>query len=515
MELLKKIESVCPVCADEGDFRHIEARLFEVDGKVVIKKKCKEHGEFEDVYNSNVDDWRRAEKFKPVGRRFDYPIKKGFLNECPNNCGPCSEHLSKTTLAIIDVTNRCNMQCPPCFADTGKHKPLYEPTIEQIDSMLNFLVKVNEPKPVRGIQISGGEPTVRDDLVEIIKLIKKYKIDHIELNTNGLKIGEEVKGVYYLKDLMDAGLSTLYQQFDGLTYRERLETRVPKSIGGVELSEEGRIEKAEFYAKRQLNVVKNARKAGLTSVVLVATLVKGVNDHQIWDIIEYARENSDVVRCVNFQPVAFAGRMSREDLKKKRITKGDLVYLIEKQSGGVVKATDFYPVPVMEPLAIALEAMTGRRDYYDLFSCHQQCGTATFLDLKTGEPITRHIDVDNLAKELKKVGKKNSLSAKIHGLGIVRKYTDKELKKRIISYILDPSYEKSGEFMHNILMISCMHFMDKYNFDYERLRRCTIHYVVPDKERGGRLIPFCSMNNRYRSEIEKEFCTKQTVPQMI
>ena len=195
----------------------------------------------------------------------------------------------------------------------------YEPSKEQIREMLVNL-RSNKPVPATAIQFSGGEPTIRQDLFDLIRMAKELGFRHIEVNTNGLRIA---KSVDYCRSLIDAGMSTLYLQFDGLTSDVYMFTR------GVDLLD---IKK---------KAIENCRKAGLNSVVLVVTLIKGVNDHQLGDIIQFAVKNFDVIRCINVQPVSLCGRLPEKERKKMRITIPDFMQLVEEQSQGKIKTTDF------------------------------------------------------------------------------------------------------------------------------------------------------------------------------
>jgi len=516
MELHGSTESVCPVDAEQGDWRKIEAKLW-IDrstNEIWMTKHCDRHGEFQDLISTDAADYLRAEKFSQKGTGVANPISYTD-GECPTRCGLCFAHESKTVLAIIDVTNRCNMRCPVCFANAGTAGYVYEPTLKQIDRMLDAAVKVNQPKGIHALQLSGGEPTVRDDLPDIVKLVKKHGINHIEVNTNGLKVGDPVTGPAYLKSLMDAGVSTLYLQFDGLNPEPRLVARVPGADDhGRSMSEEGKMKLARFYTQRQLNVAANARKAGFESVVLVVTLQKGLNDDQMGAILSYAGENSDVIRCVNFQPVSMAGRMDRNKIREVRITNADVVNGVEKQTGGQVKATDFYPIPVEVPLASYIEHVRGKKEHYDRFSTHVQCGRATlvYVDKKDGkvafDPITRHMDAEKLYSSLDGASKSGRLSGTMKGLYGVLRHTDLRLKRDMLTPILlRGNYEGTGEFMRKVLMIGDMHFMDAYNFDFQRVQKCAIHYLVPDEKFGVRVIPFCTHNNFHRQQVERGLST--------
>ncbi len=518
MELHSSTQSVCPVDAEQGDWRKIDAKLW-IDrsaNEVWMTKHCDRHGEFQDLISTDAGEYLRAERFSQKGTGVSNPISYTD-GDCPTRCGLCFEHESKTVLAIIDVTNRCNMRCPVCFANAGAAGYVYEPTMEQIDRMLGAAVKVNFPKGIHALQLSGGEPTVRDDLLDIVKLVKKHGIDHIEVNTNGLKIGDPEAGAAYLEALMDSGVSTLYLQFDGLTPAPRLVARVPGTDdSGRSMTEDGKRRLAEYYTRRQLNVVNNARKAGFESIVLVVTLQKGVNDGQMGDILRYAAENSDVVRCVNFQPVSMAGRMDRNKIREVRITNADVVNGVEKQTGGQIRASDFYPIPVEVPLAGYIELVRGRKDRYDRFSTHSQCGRATLVYVrKEGgkvvfDPITRHMNPEKLYRSLDGASRGGRFSGTMKGLYGVMRHTDLRMKRDMIAPILmRGNYEGTGEFMRKDLMIGDMHFMDAYNFDFQRVQKCAIHYLVPDEKFGVRVVPFCTMNNFHRPHIERKLAVPQ------
>ncbi len=512
MELYRSTESVCPAHAGQGDWRKIEAKLWidRFKNEVWMTKHCERHGEFQDLISTDAGEYLRAERFAQKGSGVQDPINYTD-GECPTRCGLCFDHETKTVLAIIDVTNRCNMKCPVCFANAGAAGYVYEPTLDQIDRMLEAATKVNFPKGIHALQLSGGEPTVRDDLLEIIKLVKRHGINHIELNTNGLKVGDPDTGPAYLRALKDAGISTLYLQFDGLTPDARMPGRVPVSDEeGRSMSGEGRRKLAEYYTGRQLNVADSARKAGFGSIVLVVTLQRGVNDDQMGAILRYAGENSDVVRCVNFQPVSMAGRMDRNKIREVRITNADVVNGVERQTGGQIRASDFFPIPVEVPLASYIELVRGRKDYYDRFSTHSQCGRATlvYVTRKGGEvafdPVTRHMDPEKLYSSLEGASRSGRAAGTLKGVYGVLRHTDRRLKKEMFSPILlKGNYKGTGDFMRKVLMIGDMHFMDAYNFDFQRVRKCAIHYIVPDERFGARVVPFCTMNNFHRPQIEK------------
>jgi len=253
-----------------------------------------------------------------------------------------------------------------------------------------------------------------------------------------------------------------------------------------------------------MKVIENCREAGLNSVVLVVTLIKGVNDHQLGDIIRFAADNFDVIRCVNVQPVSLCGRLPEQEREKMRITIPDFMKAVEEQTDGKIKVSDFYPVPTVVPISKAVGALKDKR--YVEFTAHPHCGMATYVFIEDGEmvPITRYGNVEKFIGSMNKVyeeaSKGHKTRAKMRLLGALRHAEFGLLRKYLWPILKTGSYESLGELHRKMLLISSMHFMDPYNFDLERVQRCVIHYAVPD----GRIIPFCTMNSIHRAKIEEE-----------
>jgi hypothetical protein len=476
MQFIKETKSLCPEC-----LKVLDATIFEENGKVYIKKECPEHGFFQDVYWSDYEQYLRAEKFRYDGEGLNNPRTK-TVNGCPYDCGICPQHKSHTALSIIDVTNRCNLKCPVCFANAAAAGYVYEPTKEEIKGMLENLRK-NDPVPATALQFSGGEPTIRDDLFELIRMAKELDFRHVEVNTNGLRLAQSVD---YCRGLGEAGISTVYLQFDGLT------PEVYKSIRGIDLLD------------IKMKAIENLRKAGVKSIVLVVTLIKGVNDDQLGNIIRFAVQNFDVIRCVNVQPVSLCGRIPQREREKMRITIPDFMQLVEQQTDGKVKVSDFYPVPTVVPVSKAVGALKDKR--YVEFTAHPHCGMATYIFVENGEiiPITRYGNVDKFVESMKKVytdaSRGSKSRAKLRLLGALRHVKFSFLRKHVGRVLTEGSYEALGDLQRKAILLSAMHFMDPYNFDLERVQHCVIHYAVPD----GRIIPFCTMNSIHRPDIERK-----------
>ena len=486
---IKKTVSLCPTC-----LKRVDAEVYENDGKVFIKKTCSEHGEFVNTYWGESEFYNHVEDFKPLLKPVDNPqVNKS--EGCPSNCGICEQHKTSTVLGLIDVTNRCNLRCPICFANAAASRALYEPTFDEIVQMLKNLRNL-EPRGCPAIQFAGGEPTVRKDLPELIKKAKELGFSHTQVATNGIRLAKK-EG--YAQELKDAGLNTIYLQFDGMTEEPYIQAR-NKNLLPI-----------------KIEAIENCRKAGL-GVVLVPTLVKGINDDQIGDILKFAMENVDIIHGVNFQPVSFSGRTPQEEVEQQRITIPDFINEVDKQTNHQVTKEDFYPPSFVQPVSEFIGALEGEEPSAYL-NCHEHCGVGTyvFLDGDDFIPITRFIDVEGLMNLLGKysdelnnggfgVKKKVLLKALKNVFGLIDndkkpKYLD--LKNILSAIFKERSYSALGDFHKNALLISCMHFMDPFNFDADRVQNCIIHYAVPD----GRIIPFCTMNSVYRQSIEKEFST--------
>lgn len=492
---MRSTKSLCPECLNV-----IDASIFEQDGKMMIEKNCKEHGYFKDIYWSNAYQFRRFGRYWHDGSGVDNPNTKtdsSANNSCPHSCGICSSHKTSTIMANIDVTNRCNQKCPVCFANASASGYLYEPSIEQLREMMQML-KDEKPISCPAVQFSGGEPTMRDDIVDIVKMAQKFDFAQIQMATNGIKLAKDQK---LCKDLNDAGLNTVYLQFDGVTEKPY---QINRGYNALPI---------------KLKAIENCRKEGFTSITLVPTLAKGVNDDQVGDILRFAANNVDVVRSVNFQPISFTGRINKEERMEKRVTIPYLLDLIKEQTNGEITAEDFYPIPFVVPFS-HFDAAQKNKPCIE-FSVHPHCGAGTYIYIENGKmiPITRFVDVEGLLECIDKLAsydnkwiggrlvKAKRMSDLILSLS---KYIDTEkspksinIKELFIEVLKYGTKEPLRKFHRNTLFVGAMHFMDLYNMDLERIQRCGIHYATPD----GRIIPFCTYNTIHRAEVEKKFST--------
>jgi uncharacterized radical SAM superfamily Fe-S cluster-containing enzyme len=484
---IKKTKSLCPEC-----LKPLEAEVYEEDGKIRIKKECPDHGEFDNTYWSNSDLYKRVADFVPTVKGVENP-RTHSESGCPSDCGICDAHETSTVLGLIDVTNRCNLRCPVCFANAAVSKKIFEPSFEEIREMLRNLRSL-EPVPTPAIQYAGGEPTVRNDIVDLVKLAIDEGFSHTQIATNGIRLAKRPE---LAQELADVGLNTIYLQFDGVTEEPYIYNRNKNIL------------------PEKLQAIENCRKAGL-GIVLVPTIVKGINDDQIGDIIRFAIDNIDIVHGVNFQPVSFAGRTPADQVEEQRITIPDFIDLVDNQTNHEILPEDFYPPSSVESISNFIGALEGKEPSVTL-NCHQHCGIATYIFIEEGKiiPVTQFIDVEQFFEFLDKSADRlndGGFAIKQRVLGRALKEIPKFLDKdkspdavnlsNILSNVFKKrSYEALGDFHKKSLLISCMHFMDPFNFDEDRVKKCVIHYAVPD----GRIIPFCTMNSIYRQSIEDEF----------
>jgi uncharacterized radical SAM superfamily Fe-S cluster-containing enzyme len=484
---ITKTKSLCPEC-----LKILDAEVYEEDNTIYIEKTCPEHGTFKNTYWHDAEAYKKAIKYEAEPHRLTN-LNENIKGECPSNCGLCKEHESQTVLGLIDVTNRCNLRCPICFANAAASGTLFEPSQDEIRQMLRNLRK-NQPVPTPAIQYAGGEPTVRDDIVDLIKMAKEEGFTHTQIATNGIALANNEN---LAQELKDAGLNTVYLQFDGVTEEPYLKTRNANIL------------------HKKIEAIENCRKASL-GIVLVPTLVKGINEDQIGDIIQFALDNIDVIRGVNFQPVSFAGRTPTDKVEEQRITIDDFMHLVKEQTDCDITEDAFYSASTVAPISDLIAALNGTDEEVTL-TCHEHCGVGTYVfKEKDGSviPITDFIDVDKFMEILEntipglekdsKLSKSKAIAKAVKNLPKTID-TDKspsyiDITSLLKNIFIKKDYDALGDFHMNALLISSMHFMDPFNFDQNRVKKCVIHYATPD----GRIIPFCSMNNIYREEIEEK-----------
>ncbi|MDV3278690.1 MAG: radical SAM protein [Nitrososphaerales archaeon] len=485
---IRQTQSICPDCN-----RILPALVFERDNKVWMTKTCPEHGETEELYFGSYEMYTKFSRYWKDGKGTHAANVPMDVCSCPANCGLCSNHLSHTGLSNIIVTNRCDLTCWYCFFYVKKGLEgayVYEPTLDQVREMARSL-KSERPVAGNSVQITGGEPTMREDLPTIIRIMKEEGVDHVQLNTNGINLALDPSMARRLKD---AGVSNLYMSFDGTTPRTN-----PKNHWEAP------------YA------IDSCRKAGL-GVVLVPTVIRSINDHELGSIIKFGESNIDTVHAVNFQPVSLTGRLTKTERAKYRITIPDCIERIEEQTNGEITSDGWFPVPSCSPVTSFIEAFT-KKEQYEL-SIHFACGAGTyaFKDTEKGKlvQITKFVDIPGMIEYLAdKTDEINSgtnrylVAAKV--LTQISSFVDKSKQPHGLSFaklltdaLVKHDYAAVGQFHLKSMFLGMMHFQDKFNQDEERLQRCDIHYLTPDL----RIIPFCSFNvipEWYRDRIQQKY----------
>jgi uncharacterized radical SAM superfamily Fe-S cluster-containing enzyme len=484
-KILRETFSVCPIC-----LKKVKAQVAEKEGKIVILKECNDHGSFNDTYWARADIYHRAEKFKK-------PSSKPFRDNCPTGCGikDCTKHISTTVMAVIDVTNECDLRCPICFANASKPPNLYKPTIETIRNMLMFLKK--QELPPLAVMFAGGEPTIRKDIVDIIKMAHDLEF-MILLATNGIRMSKDPELV---KKLKDVGLNIVYLQFDGLTDSPYVKLRGEKIL------------------PNKLKLVELCRKHDI-EIILVPTLQGEINDNEVGDMIRFASKNVDIIRGIVFQPMSFTGRTAEYVSRNNRIDNSLLAQKIEEQTNGMIKEEDMFPVSVMVPPLKIMNSFLAKT--WPPFTPTPYCGLWNWILISKQTkdkftPINRFLNFEAFMSDLKalnefienkKIGKieiyLRLLFAAFRSLDwgkVQREAGLLNAVKTLIKIHTDPSYDSLGYIRRRLLLLGCMAFMDPYTFDVERAHHCVIHYTTPD----NRIIPFCVYNMLYRQQTEKKF----------
>ncbi|MBW2263176.1 MAG: radical SAM protein [Deltaproteobacteria bacterium] len=431
--------SVCPEC-----LQVVDARIVNRSGRLVMRKWCEQHGWFEALISDDAALHHERRRFNKPGT-IPHHFEREF-HGCPESCGLCPEHQQHTCLGIIAVTEECNLRCPVCFADArkrGRHL-----TLDQIGAMMDRLVMCEGDPEV--LQISGGEPTLHPQIVDILAMARDRGFGKIMLNTNGIRLTEDPA---FVDELARLDVTT-YLQFDGF------EPETYRKLRGRDLSGMKR-EAVRLLAGRGMRTV------------LVATLVRGVNEHELGALVDFALDE-EFVRCLNIQPATFAGRFGKplDDDPMDRVTLDEVVKRIAEQSRYGLEKTDFFPVPCPDP----------------------SCSLVTYIHKQGDEvrPIPRLVDIEDYLDYIKNasvVQLTDRIKEALEGLFSMSAVPGEDTTRSFcVSCGIDVDW---GELEREITMISMMHFMDAHNFDLARLQKCCVHEVLPD---DGGIVPFCANN---------------------
>ena len=484
---MRQTKSICPVCQ-----KKIDANLTQSDGKVVISKNCPEHGVFSATHWQSSAIFNFAEKFDYFQYYEDQSSPRN-PEGCPYVCESCSTHVSDTVIGVIDVTKRCDLKCAICFSTFSDHQVDYEPSKEEIVQMLTFLNNRNPRPPA--ILFSGGEPLERKDMPEIVGAAHKLKFMTI-LATNGVKLAESPE---IAAELKNNGLNIVYLQFD--SFRDDFYRKI----------------RGQPLLKAKMKAIDVCRKLDM-EIILVNSLMRGFNDEEVGKLVKFTARNSDIIRGLIFQPVAFTGRATANPFREK-LREWRFVEDVENQTEGQITTSDFFPMSVMvSPIMIMRKFM---KKPWPLFSCSPQCGVVNWMYVSKNSriiPINHFVDFYRFFRSIQKTamsaeskGRLSLLStlllAAMKSLNwplVIKEIGFFTLMKTILRTHISPTYQSLGPLRRRIFLLGCMAFMDQYNFDVNRVRRCVIHYVTPDLK----IIPFCAYNNVHRIETEEQYATK-------
>ncbi len=433
--------SICPECR-----RVLDAQVHVRDGRVYMKKRCPVHGWFEGIVSSDAEMYLGASRFNRPGRiplRFGTEIREG----CPYDCGLCPDHQQHTCVGIIEVTQSCNLRCPTCFTDSPAGGSL---TLRQVETMLdNFVESEGDPEVV---QFSGGEPSIHPEILAMLRAAKGRGIKHVMLNSNGVRIAREPG---FVKELAGLGI-IVYLQFDGFA------SSTFQTIRGTDLGETKRL------------AIENLSRHSVDTV-LVSTVQRGVNEHEMGAIVDYMIQ-TPVVKGVVFQPTFYTGRHPDFD-PMDRVTLPDVVKGIVAQSKHGFRESDFVPIPC----------------------CFPTCSSATYVYLDDGGviPLPRVVDVPEYLDYFK--------NRTIVDIDLVVQGAFDSLysassvpgsRKMLESYCTVCGIPIDlGGLKDRVKMIMIQPFPDPYTFNIKQVMKCCIHELLPD----GRIIPFCAYNNIYRN----------------
>ncbi|MFZ4523100.1 MAG: radical SAM (seleno)protein TrsS [Bacteroidales bacterium] len=414
--------SVCPICLNR-----IPAERVLRNNEVYLRKACSLHGSFETII------WRGFQNFEEWA---DTPAPSLDPNPvCPDKCGLCSHHLQDTCCVILHVTNRCNLDCRYCFADSSANGE--DPSLLEIQNSLYRIIETGKTF----VQLSGGEPTLRADLPEIIHTAKKAGAKYIQLNTNGIRLGNDRD---YVRKLAECGLSFVFLQFDGTTEEINLKIRNRPFL---------QIKQAAIEHCAEFNL----------GVTLVPTLVRGVNTGNIGNILDFAINNAPNVRGIHFQPATYMGRVKDHPTNDDRFTLDELIHELTIQSNGRVREIDILPSCCDHPLC----------GFHGDFVVHQ------------GEMIPllkREISTTSCCCGPAPVEKNRDF--------IGRRWQRPEMKNvpgESDHVDLKDMETFLGKVKTHGFTLTAMAFQDPGNIDLTRLRYCSLH--VYDK---GSMVPFCS-----------------------
>ncbi|MFN2444808.1 MAG: radical SAM protein [Vicinamibacterales bacterium] len=523
----RETDSLCPTCVREArqaildgtkpvesllneKVGEIKATIVEKDGHIVMVKDCPIHGHFEDTMAIDTAFFKHLEEVFP-GRDI-----RAHNDETLHNHGSSTIQHGRGSVLTVDLTNRCNMMCDPCFMDANQVGFVHELSWEDIKTVLDNAITI-KPRRQMSVQFSGGEPTLSPYFLDAVRYARKVGYNSVQAATNGI---EFAKSVDFARAAAEAGLRYAYLQFDGIGNAANSHRRV----GNL------------FDVK--LRAIENLHKAGV-DIVPVITIVNGVNNEQVGRVVEFALDNPKKINFLSFQPVSFTGRdeeVTPERRAAQRYTLSHLAHDVKNQTGLGEPIRDWFPISFMSTFTDWADVVHGPdRDWGQLTcGCHPNCGIgmAVMIDKETKEavPVTAFLDVETLAKDVAEVndaarGKWGSIAGMT--LALLKNYDPFKAPThfKIVDLLkkFDKTFGASGKNYGkvegdrtmsdiekrrgdrwNFLFIAGMWFQDLFNYDFRRTEMCIIPYATQQGE-----ISFCAYNTGigWRNIIEKMHMT--------
>ena len=509
----RETDSLCPKCVIEARERilsgeedyhvlidekvgEVKAKVIERDNQIWMVKECPIHGRIEDIMSIDANFMRWIESNFP-GRDI-----RAHNDEDLHNHGSSTIRHGRGSVLTVDLTNRCNMMCDPCFMDANQVGFVHQLEWQEIKELLDNALRI-KPRRQMSVQFSGGEPTISPHFFRAVKYARRIGYNSVQAATNGI---EFAKSKEFSRKAAEAGLRFLYYQFDGVGN----EANRHRHIGNL------------FDIK--LRGIENAHEAGI-EIVLVTTLLNNVNNDQVGPIIRFALDNPKKIAFIAFQPVSFTGRdeaVTDERRLRQRYTLSHLAHDVKKQTGMTEPTRDWFPLSLMGAFADFADLVHGPEADWGQVSCgcHPNCGvgTAVMIDKETKDwaPVPQFLSIPGLVRDMQAItdaGRGKTFSNLMMGLALLKNYRPFEAPPRLTLGSLLQKFDKSfgltgrnyGQSQErrddnwNFLFVAGMWFQDLFNYDFRRTEMCIIPYATQEGE-----ISFCAYNtgHGWRNIIE-------------
>src|SRR2546428_6866006 len=512
----RQTDSLCPQCVKEAreaiisgavdwsqllhqKVGEVKASIVERNGQVWMVKDCPQHGKTEDLMAIDVKFLEWIEKNFP-GRDIPAHADKDLHNH-----GSSTIRHGRGAVLTVDLTNRCNMMCDPCFMDANQAGYVHELGWEEIKEILDNALKI-KPRRQMSVQFSGGEPTMSPHFFDAVAYARKIGYNSVQAATNGI---EFAKSKEFCKKAFEAGMRYAYLQFDGIGN----DANSHRQVGNL------------FDVK--LRAIENMHEAGI-EIILVVTIVNNVNNDQVGAVVKFAMDNPKKISFVAFQPVSFTGRdedITPERRLRQRYTLSHLAKDVSSQVGKVEPTRDWFPISFISTFAGFSDMVKGQESNWASLSCgcHPNCGVGTALminkETKEWAPVPRFLDAVQLTKDVTDItdaARGKNFSNFMMAMALLKNYHPFRGPKGLKLYDLFKKFDKTWALTKgaekkygrtspdrtyedamkrrqtdpwNFLFIAGMWFQDLFNYDFRRTEMCIIPYATQQRE-----ISFCAYN---------------------